>query len=319
MSTSIVLLATDEAHLLRHSLPAAMAQGADEVIVADNASADDTDEVVREHGARLVRFEHRQPYARAANAALACAGGDAVLLLNPDCFLEPGFLAAARPRLDEPGVGCVAPKLVRALGPEPGSRLDALDAVGMVIDRRRKNTLVGHGRPRLAYDLPGEAFGVDGAAALYRRETLDDCAVAGEVFDTDMERWASDVDLSWRARLLGWRCAYEPGAVAYHVRWYSPSTREQMPTRDRRMQFRNRYLMMVKNDTREGLARDLPRIAAYELLALGYAVTREPGLLGGYADAARLLPGALRRRRELQSRVRARGPATVPFGLEPQP
>jgi GT2 family glycosyltransferase len=319
VSTSIVLLATDEAHLLRHSLPAAMAQGAAEVIVADNASTDDTDAVVREHGAQHVRFEHRQPYAQAANAALACAGGDAVLLLNPDCFLEPGFLAAARPRLDEPGVGCVAPKLVRALGPEPARRLDALDAVGMVIDRRRKNTLVGHGRPSLAYDVPGEAFGVDGAAALYRRETLEDCAVEGEVFDTDMERWASDVDLSWRARLLGWRCAYEPGAVAYHVRWYSPSTREQMPTRDRRMQFRNRYLMMVKNDTREGLARDLPRIAAYELLALGYAVTRERGLLGGYADAARLLPGALRRRRVLQARARARGAAAVPFGLEPQP
>lgn len=317
--TSIVLISTDEGGLLRYSLPAAMAQAADEVIVADNASRDDTEAITREHGARHVRFEHRRPYAEAANAALACASGDAVLLLNPDCFLEEGFLAAARPRLDEPGVGSVAPRLVRTLGPEPERRLDALDAAGMVIDRRRKNTLVGHGRPSLAYDVPGEVFGADGAAALYRREMLEDCKVEGEVFDTDMERWASDVDLAWRARLLGWRCAYEPLAVAYHVRWYSPSTRAQMPTGDRRMQFRNRYLMMVKNDTREGLLGDLPRIAAYELLALGYALTREPGLLRGYTEAARLVPGALRRRRELQARARARGSSTVRFGLEPPP
>ena len=317
MSTTVLLISTDEAALLRHSLPAAAAQDGAHVVVIDNGSTDDTEAVARGHGAEYVRLPERLLYTRAANAALEHARDDAVLLLNPDCFLEPGFLAAARPRLDEPGVGCVAPRLVRALGPHPSDRLDALDAAGMVIDRRRKNTLVGHGRPALAYDLPGEAFGVDGAAALYRRETLEDCRVAGEIFDTDMERWASDVDLAWRMRLLGWRCAYEPRAVARHIRFYSPSTREQMPAHDRRMQFRNRYLMMLKNETGEGLLRDLPRIAAYELLALGYALVHERELLGAYADAARLAPGALRRRRELQSRVRSRGRVAVPFGLEP--
>src|SRR5207237_9379437 len=126
----------------------------------------------------------------------------------------------------------------------------------------------------LAVDRPGEAVGVDGAAALYRRETLDACAVGGEIFDTDFEQWASDVDLAWRARLLGWRCFYEPGAVAYHVRRYSPSTRAGMPERDRCMQFRNRYLMMVKNDTARGLVRDLHLIAAWELEAIGWGVRR---------------------------------------------
>jgi GT2 family glycosyltransferase len=317
MSTTIVLISTDEAPLLRHSLPAAAAQDGARVLVVDNASDDGAEALASEHGADYVRLPERLLYTHAANAALAHAGTDAVLLLNPDCFLEPGFLAAARARLDEPGVGCVAPKLVRALGPQPAERLDALDAAGMVIDRRRKNTLVGHGRPAMAYDLPGESFGVDGAAALYRRETLEDCRVAGEIFDTDMERWASDVDLAWRARLLGWRCAYEPRAVARHIRFYSPSTRATMPAHDRRMQFRNRYLMMLKNETGDGLLRDLPRIAAYELLALGYALVRERELLGAYADAARLAPGALRRRRELQARVRERGAAAVPFGMEP--
>ncbi len=318
MSTTVLLMSWDEAHLLRASLPAAARQEGARVTVVDNASCDDTAGVAAAHGAEHLRLDRRLSYCAATNEALRRTGGDAVLLLNADCLLEEGFLTAARPRLDAAGVGSVAPKLVRAVSIEPLERLDAIDAAGMVVDRRRKNTLVGHGRPALAYDRPGEAFGADGAAALYRRETLDDCAIDGEVLDEDFERWASDVDLAWRARTLGWRCVYEPAAVAYHVRSYSPSTRGRMPDRDRRMQFRNRYLMMAKNDTAGALLRDVHRVAGYEVLALGYAAVAERSLLGGYRDAARLLGGARRRRRALAPRRRERGVAPAPLGLEAQ-
>lgn len=300
--------------MLRHSLPAALAQEGAAVLVIDNACTDDTAAVVAEHGAARLHLATRLSYAAAINRALAQVDGDAVLLLNADCFLEPGFLAATLGHLDDPGVGSVAPRLLRTLGPQARERLDLIDAAGMVVDRRRKNGLVGHGRPALAYDVPGPVFGADGAAALYRRSTLADCALGEEVLDEDIERWASDVDLAWRARTLGWKCVYEPQAVAYHVRTYSPSTRAGMPARDRRMQFRNRYLMMVKNDTLGALLRDLPRLAAYELGQLGYALAVERELLGGYRDAARLAAGARRRRGELRSR---RVLSAAPLGLEP--
>jgi len=316
MSTTVLLMSWDEAHLLRASLPAAARQQDARVTVVDNASSDDTAAVAAEHGAELLRLDRRLTYCAATNEALRRTGGDAVLLLNADCLLGDGFLAAARPRLDEAGVGSVAPKLLRAASIEPLESLDAIDAAGMVVDRRRKNTLVGHGRPALAYDRTGEAFGADGAAALYRRETLDECSVDTEVLDEDFERWASDVDLAWRARTLGWKCVYEPAAVAYHVRSYSPSTRGRMPDPDRRMQFRNRYLMMAKNDTRAALLGDLHRVAAYEAMALGYAAVAERALLGGYRDAARLLAGARRRRRALAPRRRERGAVPTPLGLE---
>ena len=317
--TTVLLTSMGEGHLLRHSLPAALAQEGADVVVVDNGCLDDTSKVAEEHGARVISFESRIAYCDLMNQAIAGTDGDAVMFLNADCFLEPGFLAAARPRLDEEGVGSVAPKLLRTLGPDPSDRLDAIDAAGMVIDRRRKNTLVGHGRPSLAYDRPGEAFGVDGAAALYRRQTLEQCAIDGEVLDPDLELWAADVDLAWRARLFGWRCVYEPDAVAYHVRRYSPSTRAGMPERDRRMQFRNRYLMMVKNDTARGLVRDLPRIAAWEVAAFGWALARERHLLGAYAETVRLLTGARRRRAFVQSARRTAGVNEVPFGLQVQP
>jgi hypothetical protein len=71
--------------------------------------------------------------------------------------------------------------------------------------------------------------------------------------------------------------------------------------------------MIAKNDRLRDLLRDLPHVALYEVLALAYAVVVERELLGGYADAARALPNALRRRRALQPRRRA----TPPFGLMP--
>jgi GT2 family glycosyltransferase len=253
------------------------------------------------------------------NVALRSVNGDAVLFMQPDCFLTPGFVDRARDRLGEDGVGSVAPKLLRTLGPRPDQRLDAMDTAGMVIDRRRKNGLVGHGRPALAFERPAEAFGADGAAALYRREVLEDVAIDGQVIDEALVTWGSDADLAWRARLLGWRCAYEPAAVAYHIRTYSPSTRSRMPAWDRTMQFRNRYLMMIKNDPLSALLRDLPGILLYEVLAFGFALIRERHLLRGYVDVARLAPSMRRKRAILQRKRRERGVPPPPYGLEPPP
>ena len=312
-ATSILVLSVDEAHLLRHCLPAAAAQRGAELVVIDNACQDATRDVAAEHGARLLSLGERRSYAAAINAGILATETDAVLLLNADCVLDEGFLAAAWPRLSQQCVGSVAPRLLRATGMEAAQRLDRVDAAGMVVDRRRKNTLVGHDAPASAYGAAADAFGGDGACVLYRREVLEACAVGGEVLDEDFELWASDVDLAWRARLLGWRCVYEPRATAWHTRFYSPTTRSGLPEAHRRLQFRNRLLMIAKNDAWSDVRGDLHRIALYELLALGHVVLRERHLLRAYRDALRQLPAARRRRRVVQSK-RARG-VKAPFGL----
>ena len=311
--TTVLVLSVDEAPLLEHCLPAAAAQPGADVLVIDNACTDSTRSVAERHGARVLGLRERVSYAAAINAGIVASEGDAVLLLNADCVLGEGFLEAARARLEQRDVGSVAPRLVRATGMEPGDRLDVLDAAGMVVDRRRKNTLVGHGEPASSYARAAEVFGGDGACVLYRREVLEACAVGGEVLDEQLELWASDVDLAWRARLLGWRCMYEPRAVAWHVRFYSPTTRSGLPEAHRRLQFRNRLLMMAKNDRWSDVRGDLHRIAFYELLAIGHVLLRERHLLRAYGDALRALPGARRRRRVVQAkRVRDVRP---PFGL----
>ena len=314
MKVGFVILSSDEAPMLEHSLPAALADGFDEALVIDNASTDATAEIARRHGVERVSLERRVPYNHAMNAALPRVSADAVALLQADTFVTAGYRAACLESLRDPGIGSVAPKLLRTRGPHVEDRLPTIDAAGMSVDRRRKNGLVGHGAPADTYAVAAQAFGADGAAAVYRAETLADCAVDGEVFDENMPGWGCDADLAWRARLLGWECRYEPRAVVHHIRTYSPTTRAHTSARDRRTQFRNRYLMIAKNDSLRDLVGDAAPLLLYELLALGYAVLREPELLGGYAEAARRLPGALRRRRVIQAHRRG---GRVPFAMKP--
>jgi GT2 family glycosyltransferase len=312
---SFFILSTDEAPLLRHSLPAAAAEQPDELVLVDNASTDETGDLGREHATKVVRLPRRASYCEAMNAGIAACSGDAVALLQADTFVAAGYREAALAALADPTVGSVAPRLVRTTGPGEAPT-DELDTAGMVVDRRRKNGLVGHGTPAADWSARCEVFGADGAAAVYRREALLDGALGAEVFDPDLERWASDADVAWRARVMGWRAVYEPSALVHHMRTYSPSTRAVMSAESRRMQFRNRYLMMVKNDSWRELRRDLHRVALYELLALGHALLRERELLPAYAEARRRLPAARARRRHVQARRRVE---RVPFGLAARP
>ena len=306
MTVAVVVLSVDEAGRLETCLPALAGE---DVLVVDNACTDATRAVAERHGARVLALASRLSYAAAINRGLAAASADAVLLLNADCVGEPGFVAPLRAALEaDAGLGSVAPRLLRAAD-------GRVDAAGITVDRRRKNGLVGHGAEPGAYLTAAPVFGGDGAAVLWRRAALEDCAVDGEVLDEDMALWATESDLAWRAQLRGWRCAYEPRAVARHVRTYSPSTpRSHLDAAHRRTQFRNRLLMAFKNETGAGLARDLPWIAGYEVAALGFALLRERELLGAYRDAWALRGPARRRRRAIQARRRVARP---PFGLAP--
>ncbi len=314
MRAGFLIVSSNEAPLLEVALTAALSDGFDDALVVDNGSADDTTEVARRHEVPVISLERRLNYTAAMNAGLRQLRTDAVAFLQPDTFIERGYREACLRALEDPEVGSVAPKLVRATGPDPDQRLPVIDAAGMTFDRRRKNHLVGHGRPDTAYTRPGESFGADGAAAMYRLETLEDCTIENQVFDEQMPGWGCDADLAWRARLLGWRSRYQPNALVRHIRTYSPTTRPHMSGADRRTQFRNRYLMIAKNDSLLDLIRDAGPLLLYELLAFGYALLREPALLRGYPDAIARLPHALGWRRTIQALRRER---RIPFGLEP--
>jgi GT2 family glycosyltransferase len=204
-------------HDSRGWLPSCLAalegQGFAEVVVVDDASTDDTVAwLAAEHPeVRVVSAGSGGGpvgFARAAQAGVDAAGGEAVALVNADVTLAPGWLAATRAALGaDPGCGAVACKMVRR--DEPGRIDDAGDVL------RRDGVCEQRGRLRAddgRWDVPGEVWGACAGAALYRAAALREARGFAPVYRNYLE----DVDLALALRSAGWRCAYVP-AVALHA------------------------------------------------------------------------------------------------------
>lgn len=278
-----------------------------ELLVLDNGSRDESAGFIRAAFPNITLVENGENigYAGGHNKAIKMSQGAYFVALNPDVFLTPTFIEEKVKAAEQDArIGMVEGKLLKVHfdGDRP-VETGLLDSTGLILRKDRKNYERGHGEPDDGtYGDEEFVFGASGAAPLCKREMLEDLRVGEEYFDEDFFAYREEVDLAWRAQLRGWKCLYTPKAVAYHVRSYSPETRKQQPRFLRRLQFRNRYLLMLKNDSWRNMLRHAPYIFGFEILALGYVCLREPHLLLGYWDALRLLPRMIRKRRIVRSR-----------------
>lgn len=315
----------------------------DTVVVLDNASSDAGADIAARAmpNAQLIRSSMNLGFAAGHNRAIARAPADLHLVLNPDCRLFPQFLEAAVAAFEtDPAIGSVSGRLLRfrpdAIDGGPLEELpdDILDSTGMVGLRNRRVLDRGSGLPAHGRDLyDADVFGASGAAAVYRRAMLDDVAFRGEWFDESFFAYREDVDLAWRAQLLGWRCRYVSSAVARHRRRVAPGRRRTLPARINRLSVANRWRMIAKNETATGWSRDWWAIGTRDVGVLAYSLVREPrtvaAVLDVVRDASRLRTwrrDVMRRRRVADDdvlawfgREEARPPAEPSVELAPPP
>jgi GT2 family glycosyltransferase len=147
-------------------------------------------------------------------------------------------------------------------------------------------------------------FGATAAAALYRRDMIEDVAVDGSFFDPDFFVYREDADVAWRAQLLGWRCIYTPHAVGRHVRTVTPENRRRAPAAINMHSVKNRFLMRVKNLTAGVCRRCWAPMLLRDALVVGGSLLREPAAAKGLWRFVQRLPRALRQRRAIMSRRR---------------
>lgn len=304
---SVNILNTNEKHYLGRCLDALLCQTYPdvEITVLDNGSTDGSVEFVKANypQVRVIENGRNLGYAPGHNVGIRASSGEYVMPLNTDIFLRPNFITAKVAAIESADdIGAVEGKLLRYDPNNPDHpETDQIDSVGILMRRNRRNFDRAQGEiDRGQYDRPEEVFGAGGSAPLYRRAMLEDVRYGDEYFDAGFFIYREEVDLAWRARLRGWRCVYTPDAVAFHVRGFSPQTRHRQPRRFRRLSYRNRYLMLLKNDTPRNIARDFAPIATFEMLQLGHVLLREPHLLLGWWEIARRAPDAWRKRRVIQ-------------------
>src|ERR1700733_12045350 len=106
---SVIVPVRNDPHRLSRCLGALIAsQFADfEVIVADDASTDDTPRVAESMGMTLVRLPRRSGAAAARNAAAELARGEILMFIDADVCVHPDTLAVAAASFDDPSVDAV--------------------------------------------------------------------------------------------------------------------------------------------------------------------------------------------------------------------
>lgn len=299
LSAAVVIPSWNSAGLLPRCLDSLADQGAElELMVVDNGSSDGSVELLRERGVPHVSLQRNTGFAAAVNLGAARTSAPAVLVLNADTVLEPdcvGRLAAALAA--DPGLGGVQPRILQL---EAGGGQDIATARlysrGMALSADGRAFEEGAGEPQDERSAAArEIFGVCGAACLLRRRLFDD--LGG--YDESYFAFYEDVDLNVRARIAGWRFAYVPEAVVWHLGNASWLAEAPSPGAwNARLVARNRLATQVKFVP----ARALPRIAAVEAGALWRAARqrRLRATLAGKLAALRRLPALLRERRRLR-------------------
>jgi GT2 family glycosyltransferase len=184
-----------------------------EVIVVDNGSTDGSPEAVEAGFPEVVmiRMGRNAGFSGGVNAGIEAAierGADAVLLLNNDMVVEPGFLGPLVEAL-QPGVAAACSQILFAEPP------DRVWYAGATFRPRRGHhgRNIGFGEPPLAETVP--PYPVDcacGGAMLMSREAIDELGL----FDDDLFAYREDLDWSLRAAGAGRQVVVVPASIVRH-------------------------------------------------------------------------------------------------------
>lgn len=268
MRASVIVVSYNSRYYLEPCIDSILPQlGAqDELIVVDNGSADGSGDLVRSRypQVRLIEGENLG-YAGGNNRGAAQAAGKYLVFLNPDTVLEPGALEALLAPIERPGaVALSTARIVYMQQP------DTVNTCGNTMHYSGLTYCRGAGRPRDELATSCEVDAVSGAAFAIRREVFEQ--LGG--FDERFFMYVEDTDLSWRARLAGYRCYYAADAVVRHDYrpTYSPSKAFYLE--------RNRHLMLLKNLRRSTYLRALPGLLLAEVVTWGFTLIKGPRFWG---------------------------------------
>lgn len=249
----------------------------------------------------LIENKANNGFAPAHNQAIAATDTDYVLVLNPDLVLAADYVTRLVAQMENnPLIGSATGKLLLKADHA------LVDSTGLRMNKARRAFDRGAGEAAENWKESGAVFGVSGAAALYSRRMIKDISVDGEFFDGDFFAYKEDVDVAWRAQLLGWQAYFDAEAIGYHERGWKTAGRSGKSMFIRRISYINRYKMIYKNEPSRTLPLTLIRALPYELAAHAYMLLKEPGLIKAWASFRAQRAELKRKRRYVQEKAASR-------------
>ena len=230
---SVFIVTYNSGPLLRYCLDSLSAQtltGDFETIVVDNASRDDSADIVRNEypDIQLIVSATNLGFGNANNLALQSAKGRYIVLLNPDAELPADTLELALKHMEsQPDAGMGGGLLLGTNGEwQPSARLfpsllnDGLTISGLA---NRFPASRFFGRFDRSWADPRLASAVDwvpGAFAIIRRSLVDNIGL----FDPRFFLYYEEVDLCRRIHQTGFKVYYWPDLVITHIGGASSET-----------------------------------------------------------------------------------------------
>lgn len=216
-----------------------------EVIVADNASTDDSVEYLQHHfpEVRLIRLDQNWGFAEGYNRALQEVKAEYYVLMNSDVKVSEGWLTPLIDFMDtHDDVAACQPKLMSMSSPQ---MFEYAGACGGFIDKYGYPFCRGRVFEQLEtdqgqYDEPVEIHWATGACMVVR--SVDYWKAGG--FDHRFFAHNEEIDLCWRMRLLGRSIYCLPQSKVFHVGGATLSKSNPMKTY---LNFRNNLTMLYKN------------------------------------------------------------------------
>lgn len=217
-----------------------------EIVVADNASTDDSVAFVRENypKVKIIQLQDNFGFAGGYNKAIKQVNAEYIILLNSDVEVTSQW---ANKLLDfirtHPDAGAVQPK-VKAY--DHKNLFEYAGAAGGLIDRLGypfcQGRILSEVEEDLGqYDHYKEIFWVTGAAMVVRKNLFE--KIYG--FDADFFAHMEEIDLCWRLKQLGYKMYVVPSAVVYHK---GGGTLSYQSPRKTYLNFRNGMSLLLKNE-----------------------------------------------------------------------
>ena len=216
-----------------------------DIIIADNASTDDSIEFVQQNypGLRIILLKKNFGFAKGYNEALKQVSADYYVLLNSDVEVTPGWIEPVIDLMEiDTTTGACQPKILMHSNKElfeyagaAGGWLDCLGypfARGRIFDYCEKD----EGQ----YDSNAPIFWASGAAMFIRSKIFHEAGGFDGSFFAHME----EIDLCWRIQLMGYNIMCVPASVVYHI---GGGTLPKGNTRKVFLNFRNNLIMLGKN------------------------------------------------------------------------
>ncbi len=247
-----------------------------EVIVADNASTDDSISFLNEHypQLRVIKLDKNYGFAGGYNESLRQVQSDYYVLLNSDVEVSPRWLEPVIELMEkDPSIGACQPKLLtyddKSTFEYAGGAGGWLDYLGYPFARGRIFDVCEEDTGQ--YDDAEPVFWASGAALFIRARLYHELGGLDSFFFAHME----EIDLCWRLQLAGHKIYCCPASKVFHV---GGGTMPKGNERKVFLNFRNNLIMLAKNLPARQLIWKLPwrfvldSISAWKSLLAGEGV-----------------------------------------------